>query len=37
MAFLFNSDPVRGAVFALAFARELPDVPFVMPSNDVDP
>lgn len=28
MTFLFNSDPKRAAVFAEAFSRELPDVPF---------
>jgi glyoxylate/hydroxypyruvate reductase len=36
MAFLFNSDPVRGAVFASAFARELPQVRFLMPSSAFD-
>ncbi|MBB4955915.1 glyoxylate/hydroxypyruvate reductase A [Agrobacterium vitis] len=36
MAFLFNSDPVRGAIFASAFARELPDLPFLMASAAVD-
>lgn len=30
MAFLFNSDAKRGAIFAEAFARKLPDIPFAM-------
>ena len=37
MSFLFNSDARRGAVFAQAFARELPDVPFMMDAATVDP
>ncbi|OLP46256.1 2-hydroxyacid dehydrogenase [Rhizobium oryziradicis] len=37
MAFLFNSDPVRGAVFASAFAREMPHMPFLQPSSTFDP
>ena len=37
MTFLFNSDARRGAVFAQAFARELPDVPFMMDAATVDP
>ena len=37
MTFLFNSDARRGAVFADAFARELPDVPFTMDAATVDP
>ncbi|RUX25817.1 glyoxylate/hydroxypyruvate reductase A [Mesorhizobium sp. M7A.F.Ca.US.011.01.1.1] len=37
MTFLFNSDAHRGAVFADAFARELPDVPFTMDTATVDP
>jgi len=37
MTFLFNSDARRGAVFADAFARELPDVPFTMDAAAVDP
>lgn len=37
MTFLFNSDGRRGAVFADAFARELPDVPFTMDAATVDP
>lgn len=37
MTFLFNSDAGRGAVFADAFARELPDVPFTMDAAAVDP
>lgn len=37
MTFLFNSDAVRGAVFAKAFAAELPDLPFSMDPASVDP
>ncbi|PWC35811.1 glyoxylate/hydroxypyruvate reductase A [Azospirillum sp. TSO35-2] len=37
MTFLFNSDAARGAVFAEAFARELPDLPFSMDPAGVDP
>ncbi|TPI11579.1 glyoxylate/hydroxypyruvate reductase A [Mesorhizobium sp. B4-1-3] len=37
MTFLFNSDARRGAVFAEAFARELPEVPFAMDPATVDP
>ncbi|MGX5831062.1 2-hydroxyacid dehydrogenase [Mesorhizobium sp. 43Arga] len=37
MTFLFNSDARRGAIFAEAFARELPDVPFTMDAATVDP
>ncbi|PTE11183.1 2-hydroxyacid dehydrogenase [Mesorhizobium helmanticense] len=37
MTFLFNSDARRGAIFADAFARELPDVPFTMDAATVDP
>jgi glyoxylate/hydroxypyruvate reductase len=37
MAFLFNSDAARGAVFREAFARELPDLEFFHCSEDVDP
>ncbi|MBN9549675.1 MAG: glyoxylate/hydroxypyruvate reductase A [Alphaproteobacteria bacterium] len=36
MTFLFNSDARRGAVFADAFARELPDLPFTMDATTVD-
>ncbi|TIN19427.1 MAG: glyoxylate/hydroxypyruvate reductase A [Mesorhizobium sp.] len=36
MTFLFNSDARRGAVFADAFARELPDVRFTMDAATVD-
>lgn len=36
MAFLFNSDPVRGAIFADAFSRRLPHLPFLMAGPDVD-
>ena len=37
MAFLFNSDAARGAVFREVFARELPDLEFFHCSEDVDP
>jgi len=37
MSFLFNSDAKRGAIFAEAFARELPDVPFSLDPASVDP
>ncbi|MGX5839344.1 2-hydroxyacid dehydrogenase [Mesorhizobium sp. ArgA1] len=37
MTFLFNSDARRGAIFAEAFAKELPDVPFTIDSTTVDP
>ena len=37
MTFLFNSDARRGAIFADAFARELPDVPFTIDAATVDP
>lgn len=37
MTFLFNSDAMRGAVFADAFARALPDIPFCMDAASVDP
>ncbi|PWC77409.1 glyoxylate/hydroxypyruvate reductase A [Azospirillum sp. TSH64] len=37
MTFLFNSDAVRGAIFADAFARALPDLPFSMDPASVDP
>ncbi len=37
MTFLFNSDAKRGAIFAEAFARDLPDVPFSMDPATVDP
>ncbi|MDX8458020.1 2-hydroxyacid dehydrogenase [Mesorhizobium humile] len=37
MTFLFNSDARRGAVFAEAFAKELPDLPFAMEATTVDP
>lgn len=36
MAFWFNSDRERGRVFAEAFARELPDLNFVMDIEQVD-
>ncbi|RVC64165.1 MAG: glyoxylate/hydroxypyruvate reductase A [Mesorhizobium sp.] len=37
MTFLFNSDARRGAVFAEAFAQELPDIPFTTNAATVDP
>ncbi|MBB2973095.1 glyoxylate/hydroxypyruvate reductase A [Mesorhizobium sp. RMAD-H1] len=36
MAFLFNSDAQRGAVFREVFARELPDLEFFHSSEDAD-
>src|SRR4029453_4975755 len=37
MAFLFNSDAARGAVFREAFACELPDLEFYHCSEAIDP
>ena len=37
MAFLFNSDAARGAIFRQAFARELPDLEFYHSSESIDP
>lgn len=37
MAFLFNSDGARGAVFREAFSRELPDLEFYHSSESIDP
>jgi glyoxylate/hydroxypyruvate reductase A len=37
VAFLFNSDAARGAIFREAFARELPDLSFFQGSDSVDP
>ncbi len=37
MTFLFNSDAKRGAIFANAFAKDLPDIPFSMDAAAVDP
>jgi glyoxylate/hydroxypyruvate reductase A len=37
MAFLFNSDAERARIFAAAFARELPTLPFVTDSASIDP
>lgn len=37
MTFLFHSDAHRGAIFREAFARDLPDVPFSMDPETVDP
>lgn len=37
MAFLFNSDATRGAVFREVFARELPDIEFLHGGQGVEP
>jgi glyoxylate/hydroxypyruvate reductase len=37
MAFLFNSDAARGAVFREVFARELPDLEFLHSDQEVEP
>ncbi|MBY5371042.1 glyoxylate/hydroxypyruvate reductase A [Rhizobium leguminosarum] len=37
MVFWFNSDRERGRVFADAFARDLPDLPFAMDISDRNP
>ncbi len=37
MTFLFNSDARRGAIFADAFAKALPGLPFSMDATQVDP
>lgn len=37
MAFLFNSDAARAAIFRQAFARELPDLEFYHSSECIDP
>ncbi|MVA25910.1 glyoxylate/hydroxypyruvate reductase A [Agrobacterium vitis] len=37
MAFLFNSDPVRGAIFAQAFERDMPEVEFHVVPSPVEP
>ncbi|UPK31301.1 2-hydroxyacid dehydrogenase [Bradyrhizobium sp. 195] len=37
MAFLFNSDAARAAIFRQAFARELPDLEFYHSGERVDP
>ncbi|MBB3609272.1 glyoxylate/hydroxypyruvate reductase A [Rhizobium sp. BK602] len=37
MAFLFNSDAERAKIFAAAFARELPALPFVTNPAEIDP
>jgi glyoxylate/hydroxypyruvate reductase len=37
MAFLFNSDAARGAIFRQAFARELPDLEFYDSSECISP
>ncbi|MEO8685127.1 MAG: glyoxylate/hydroxypyruvate reductase A, partial [Devosia sp.] len=37
MAFLFNSDAARAAVFRDVFAREVPDLQFLEPSDSIDP
>ncbi|MGG7516380.1 2-hydroxyacid dehydrogenase [Allorhizobium undicola] len=37
MAFLFNSDAARGAIFQAAFAEALPDLPFHIGAAGLDP
>lgn len=37
MAFLFNSDPVRGGVFREVLGRELPDLAFMQAGEAVEP
>jgi len=37
MTFLFSSDAQRGAVFQKAFAQALPDLPFALDAQTVDP
>jgi glyoxylate/hydroxypyruvate reductase A len=37
MAFLFNSDATRGAVFREIFARELPDLEFFHSGDEIEP
>jgi glyoxylate/hydroxypyruvate reductase A len=37
VAFLFNSDAARGAIFREVFARELPDLPFFHGSESIHP
>ncbi|MDR6433189.1 glyoxylate/hydroxypyruvate reductase A [Brucella pseudogrignonensis] len=37
MAFLFNSDAARGAVFREAFSKALPDIAFFQAGDEVDP
>jgi glyoxylate/hydroxypyruvate reductase len=37
MTFLFNSDAKRGAIFAEAFAKALPDIAFTTDAESVDP
>lgn len=37
MTFLFNSDARRGAIFQQAFAEALPDLPFSMDGESIDP
>ncbi|WP_313059780.1 2-hydroxyacid dehydrogenase [Agrobacterium cavarae] len=37
MTFLFNSDARRGAIFADAFEKALPDLPFSVDASQVDP
>ncbi|ACP22095.1 putative dehydrogenase (plasmid) [Sinorhizobium fredii NGR234] len=37
MTFLFNSDAKRGEIFAEAFSRELPEIPFSMDPATVEP
>ncbi len=37
MAFLFNSDAARGAVFREAFSKALPDIEFFQAGDQIDP
>lgn len=37
MAFLFNSDAARGAVFRGAFSQTLPDIDFFQAGDEIDP
>lgn len=37
LTFVFNSDAARGAIFARRFAQALPDVPFALGLDGVDP
>ncbi|MCK4206902.1 glyoxylate/hydroxypyruvate reductase A [Brucella pituitosa] len=37
MAFLFNSDAARGAVFREAFSKALPDIEFFQAGDEIDP
>jgi glyoxylate/hydroxypyruvate reductase len=37
MTFLFNSDAKRGVIFANAFSKALPDLPFALDAESIDP